>query len=322
MTIANLAYLYRQTIIGLEAKVIKSTGSWYTVLTEAGEKIDCRIKGIFRTKDIKTTNPVAVGDRVVIELEPDQATGIIVELLERENYIIRKSANLSKQSQIIAANIDQAILVVTLASPRTSFGFIDRFLVTAEAYHIKALLIFNKIDIYEEEDLEFLQEVQQMYKDIGYDSLQISGLKQQNIDALQAMLIDKTSLISGHSGVGKSTLINRLIPDLELKTSAISDFSSKGVHTTTFAEMFELPQGGFIIDTPGIKELGIVDLKPEEISHYFPEMKKRLQNCKFNNCIHINEPGCAIKKAVDDSEISLTRYESYLSILMNEDNRK
>jgi ribosome biogenesis GTPase / thiamine phosphate phosphatase len=306
----------------MKATVLKSTGSWYTVLTESGEKIDCRIKGIFRTKDIKSTNPVAVGDHVLIELEPDQDTGLITELLERENHIIRKSANLSKQTQIIAANIDQALLVVTLANPRTSFGFIDRFLVTAEAYHIPALLIFNKIDIYEEEDIEFLGEVQQMYKDIGYESLQISGLKSRNIDALKSVLKGKTSLISGHSGVGKSTLINKLIPELDLKTSEISGFSNKGVHTTTFAEMFPLAEGGYIIDTPGIKEFGLVDLKPEEISHYFPEMKERLQNCRFNNCMHVNEPGCAIKKAVDDSEISLTRYESYLSILINEDNRK
>lgn len=306
----------------LQGKVIKSTGSWYTVLTDEGEKIDCRIKGIFRTKEIKSTNPIAVGDFVEIEPEPALQTGLIVKLHDRKNYIIRKSSNLSKQTQIIAANIDQAILVITLTSPRTSFGFIDRFLVTAEAYHIPAILVFNKIDLYEPDELDYLEEIQKMYKKIGYESLQVSALNNRNIHLISEKINHKTTLIFGHSGVGKSTLINLLIPSLDLKTSKISDYSNKGTHTTTFAEMHELPEGGYIIDTPGIKEFGIVELNAEEISHYFPEMKERLHLCKFHNCKHINEPNCGIKKAVDDGEIALTRYDSYISILLHEDNRK
>jgi ribosome biogenesis GTPase len=306
----------------LKGKVIKSTGSWYTVLTDEGKKVECRIKGKFRIKDLKTTNPIAVGDRVGIEMEPEQQTGVINHLEERHNYIIRKSINLSRQTQIIAANMDQAMLVVTLAKPRTSFGFIDRFLVTAEAYHIPSILVFNKIDLYDEEDLDFLGQVQELYERIGYRCIRVSALKKLHLDQAEALLHNKTTLISGHSGVGKSTLINTLLPGLELKTSDISDSSSKGVHTTTFAEMYDLPGGGSIIDTPGIRELGVVDLAEEEIAHYFPEMRSRMQDCRFNNCKHLNEPGCAIKKALDNGEIAIPRYESYVSILLNEDNRK
>lgn len=302
--------------------VIKSTGSWYSVLLENEEIWECRIQGKFRMHEIKSTNPVAVGDRVDIEIdELEKKLGIIVKLYERDNYIIRRSINLSKQTQIIAANIDYAFLVVTLAKPRTSFGFIDRFLVTSEAYHIPTILVFNKSDIYDEEDMAYLLEVKKMYESIGYKVLLVSALKGNGIDELRELCKNKTSLFSGHSGVGKSTLVNELIPGMQLKTSAISDASSKGVHTTTFAEMHRIPTGGFIIDSPGIRELGIVELKKEEISHYFPEMRALINQCKFNNCSHTNEPGCAIKKAVDENIISLIRYESYLSILANEDNR-
>ncbi len=273
-------------------------------------------------KDLKTTNPIAVGDRVLFETEANQKTAVITGLLPRRNYIIRRSINLSKQTQIIAANIDQAMLVITLAKPRTSFGFIDRFLVTAEAYHIPTLLIFNKMDIYTDEDLSYLDEIITMYLSNGYRSICVSALKNEHIDDLKKELAGKTTLFSGHSGVGKSTLINRILPDIHLKTSGISDFSSKGVHTTTFAEMYFLPEGGAIIDTPGIKELGVVDLENGELAHYFPEMKALINQCRFNNCMHLNEPGCAVKKAVDEGKLALTRYDSYVSILLNEDNRK
>lgn len=302
--------------------VIKSTGSWYTVVDESDQVWECRIIGKFRTQDIKTTNPIAVGDFVEIEIE-DQSkfNGLIVKLYDRNNYIIRKSINLSKQTQVIAANIDQAFLIVTFAKPRTSFGFIDRFLVTSEAYHIPTILVFNKVDLYDDADLEYLHEVQKMYESIGYPVVFISALNGQGIERIKEYCLGKTSLFSGHSGVGKSTLVNKIIPGLDLRTSEVSDASSKGVHTTTFAEMHKVPGGGFIIDSPGIRELGIVDLDKEEISHYFPEMRDLLHNCKFNNCSHTNEPGCAIKKAVDENIISLIRYESYLSILAGEDNR-
>lgn len=302
--------------------VTKSTGSWYTVVTEDEQQWECRIIGKFRMQGIKSTNPVAVGDRVEIEIEDsEKKQGLLVKLYDRENYIIRKSINLSKQTQILAANINQAFLVVTFAKPRTSFGFIDRFLVSAEAYHIPTILVFNKIDIYDEEDLAYVSEVKEMYQSIGYPVLFISALIGEGVDELRRQCFDKTSLFSGHSGVGKSTLVNKLIPGIDLRTSEISDASSKGVHTTTFAEMYRIPEGGYIIDSPGIRELGIVDLAKSEISHYFPEMRAMMKDCKFNNCTHTNEPGCAIIKGVDENKISLIRYESYLSILADEDNR-
>jgi len=302
--------------------VTKSTGSWYTVVTEDEQQWECRIIGKFRIQGIKSTNPVAVGDKVEIEVEDaDRKQALLTKLYDRDNYIIRKSINLSKQTQILAANIDQAFLVVTFAKPRTSFGFIDRFLVSAEAYHIPTILIFNKIDIYDNEDLEYFGEVKAMYESIGYPVLYISALKGEGIEELRNLCKGKTSLFSGHSGVGKSTLVNKLIPGIDLRTSEISDASSKGVHTTTFAEMHKIPEGGYIIDSPGIRELGIVDLSNDEISHYFPEMRALLNQCKFNNCTHTNEPGCAIKQGVDENKISLIRYESYLSILAGEDNR-
>lgn len=301
--------------------VRKSTGSWYQVYGEDGVAYNCRIKGKFRTKGIKTTNPIAVGDWVKFEVEPGQESAVIYELEPRRNYIIRKSVNLSKQTQIIGANLDQAILVVTLASPPTSLGFIDRFLVTAEAYDVPAILIFNKLDLFSEEGLEILQEYKAIYENLGYRCFEVSARKGTNLDQLKELLTDKVSLVSGHSGVGKSTLINSLVPDVVLKTGDISDWSDKGKHTTTFAEMIDLPFGGRLIDTPGIRELGIVDIEKKELSHFFPEMRLRMNKCRFNNCIHINEPGCVVLDAVHEGEIEASRYDSYLSIYNNDDNR-
>lgn len=270
---------------------------------------------------IVTTNPIAVGDHVAFELEPELGTGVITELLQRKNYIIRKSINLSKQAQIIAANLDQAMLVVTLASPRTSLGFIDRFLVTAEAYDIPAVLIFNKVDLFSDEGLEVLADFKSIYQSIGYACYEVSALTGEGTAEVKNLLKDKVSLISGHSGVGKSTLINTLLPDLDLRTGEVSDWSDKGMHTTTFAEMFQLPQGGYIIDTPGIRELGVIDIEKNELSHFFPEMRALLNQCRFNNCNHINEPGCAVIKAVENGDIELSRYENYLSIYHGNDTR-
>ena len=308
----------------MKGLVIKSTGSWYHVQLEDGTLLDCRIKGKFRTKEIKTTNPIAVGDQVSVEIdeESEARTGLIYDLAERKNYIIRKSINLSKQTQIIASNIDQALLVVTLSKPRTSFGFIDRFLVTAEAYHIPVVLLFNKIDQYDDEDLAFLEEVIELYEKIGYPCRKISALKLIGIAELKNQIAGQTSLLSGHSGVGKSTLINQIIPSAIIRTSTISAASEKGIHTTTFAEMHPLETGGYIIDTPGIRELGVVDIPDEELAHYFPEMKKVMSRCKFHNCKHLNEPNCAVKEAYEKGIIAIPRYESYLSIMANEDNRR
>ncbi|MBP3943513.1 ribosome small subunit-dependent GTPase A [Sphingobacteriaceae bacterium WQ 2009] len=302
--------------------VTKSTGSWYQVLGADNARYDCRIKGKFRTHGIKTTNPIAVGDWVNFEVEPDQESAIITKLEPRRNYIIRKSVNLSKQTQIIGANLDQAFLVVTLASPPTSFGFIDRFLVTAEAYSIPATLIFNKLDLFSDEGLEVLRAYEHIYEQIGYPCYEVSALTGKNMDSLKELLKDKTTLISGHSGVGKSTLINSLIPEAALRTGDISDWSDKGKHTTTFAEMMDLPFGGKLIDTPGIRELGVVDIEKQELSHFFPEMRSKLNTCRFHNCVHINEPGCTIIEAVEAGEIEPSRYESYLSIYNNENNRR
>jgi len=305
----------------MKGLVTKSTGSWYQVQTDEGEIIDCRIKGKFRTKGIVTTNPIAVGDIVDFDMEPEQENGVITNLHQRKNYIIRKSINLSKQAQIIAANLDQALLIVTLASPRTSLGFIDRFLVTAEAYDIPARLIFNKLDLFSEEGLEVLAYYKAVYEKIGYPCFEVSALAKTNIEVVQELLKDKVTLFSGHSGVGKSSLINRLLPDLDLRTHQISDWSEKGMHTTTFAEAFELPQGGFIIDTPGIRELGVIDIEKQELSHFFPEMRERMHDCRFSNCRHINEPGCAVLEALENGEIEPSRYDSYLSIYHGNDTR-
>ena len=303
--------------------VTKSTGSWYQVLADDGNTYDCRIKGKFRTKDIKTTNPVAVGDWVDIEIEPDTVPpkAIIVQLHERRNYIIRKSINLSKRAQIIAANLDGAFLVVTLASPFTSLGFIDRFLVTAEAYAIPATLVFNKLDLFSQTGLEVLREYKSIYEPLGYPCYEVSALQGTNTEALSALLRGQTSLLLGHSGVGKSTLINTLCPTAGVRTAAISDWSDKGRHTTTFAEMIPLPGGGQLIDTPGIRELGIVDIEPHELGHFFPEMRDRMSDCRFNNCRHINEPGCAVLEGLASGDIASSRYDSYLSIYHGHDTR-
>ncbi|WP_026905194.1 ribosome small subunit-dependent GTPase A [Pedobacter glucosidilyticus] len=305
----------------MQGLVIKSTGSWYTVLGENQHKYECRIKGKLRMKGLVSTNPVAVGDFVDFELEPEQETAVISKVHDRKNYIIRKSINLSKQVQIIAANLDQACLVVTLASPRTSLGFIDRFLVTAEAYGIPAILIFNKLDLFSDEGLEILANYMDLYEGIGYKCYAVSAIEGTHVNTIKELLKDKTSLFSGHSGVGKSSLINQIIPGIALRTGEISDWSDMGKHTTTFAEMFELPFGGKLIDTPGIRELGIADIEPEELAHFFPEMRSRMHGCKFHNCVHINEPGCAILKALDEGDIEPTRYDSYLSIYHKNDTR-
>ncbi|PYF70078.1 ribosome small subunit-dependent GTPase A [Pedobacter nutrimenti] len=305
----------------MQGLVIKSTGSWYLIRTPDGQDYDCRIKGKFRIKGIQTTNPIAVGDQVEFELEPNASTGVIFKLLDRKNYIIRKSINLSKQAQIIAANLDQAFLIVTLASPRTSLGFIDRFLATAEAYSIPAILIFNKLDLFSEEGLEILAEYKSIYEHIDYPCYEVSALEGTNIEQVQMLLKDKTTLFSGHSGVGKSSLINALLPGRDIKTGEVSQWSDKGQHTTTFAEMHTLPFGGYLIDTPGIRELGIFDIRPEELGHYFREMRDLMHECKFNNCRHINEPGCAVIRAVQEGEIEISRYESYLSIYHGNETR-
>jgi len=298
--------------------VTKSTGSWYTVRTEKGKIIDCRIKGKFRIKGIKSTNPVTVGDVVDFELENDLINGIINNIHNRKNYIIRKSVNLSKQTHIIAANIDQVFLLVTIDNPPTFPAFIDRFLATAEAYSIPAVLIFNKIDQYKEGLLLEKKALEEVYKKIGYQCLDVSATEKINIDKLKTLMKDKVSMFSGHSGVGKSTLINAVHPTLNLKTKEISLQHRQGQHTTTFAEMFNLPFGGYIIDTPGIKGFGVVDFQKEEISDFFPEFFSLKQYCKFNNCLHVNEPDCAIKDALEKGEIAQSRYISYLQLLEGE----
>ncbi|RZK73557.1 MAG: ribosome small subunit-dependent GTPase A [Pedobacter sp.] len=305
----------------MQGLVIKSTGSWYNVFAADGNNYDCRIKGKFRIQGIQTTNPIAVGDQVEFEMEPNSDKGVIYKLHERKNYIIRKSINLSKQAQIIAANMDQAFLVVTLASPRTSLGFIDRFLATAEAYSIPAVLIFNKLDLFHQEGLAILDEYKSIYEKLDYPCYSVSALAGTNIPLIESLLKDKTTLFSGHSGVGKSSLINALLPDRSIKTGEVSEATDKGQHTTTFAEMHTLPFGGYLIDTPGIRELGIFDIRPEELGHYFREMRALMNECRFNNCRHVNEPGCAVVKAVEEGNIEISRYESYLSIFHGNETR-
>lgn len=295
--------------------IVRSTGSWNTVRLLDGTLIECRLRGQFRQKGIRATNPVAVGDNVELLINDDD-TGSIVTLGERKNYIIRKSVNLSKEVHVIAANLDQAFIVVTVAQPRTSLGFIDRFLCVAEAYDIPAKIVFNKTDLNQSDKLIALQtDYINKYKSIGYPVFQTSATNGDGIDMLLLEMKGKTSLIFGHSGVGKSTLLNALEPSLDLKTGEISDVHNKGKHTTTFAEMFELKNGGFVIDTPGVKEFGMVNMEKEEISHYFPEIFSESTRCKFGNCVHINEPKCAVKAAVENGEIAESRYSNYLSIL-------
>lgn len=302
----------------MQGTVTKSTGSWYKVRTKEGKTFECRIKGKFRIKGIKSTNPVAVGDRVDFELEKNKETGVIEAIHDRKNYIIRRSVNLSKQTHIIAANIDIAFLVVTLENPKTFTAFIDRFLASAEAYHIPVVLLFNKIDTYDDKLLEEKNELRNIYADIGYTCIAISATKNINIEQVKNLMIGKTSLFSGHSGVGKSTLINAIEPSLNIKTKPVSEVHSQGLHTTTFAEMYPLHFGGFIIDTPGIKGFGVVDFSKEEVSHYFPEIFALKDKCKFNNCLHVNEPQCAVIDAVEEGKIAESRYSNYIQMLENE----
>ena len=301
--------------------VYKSTGSWYTVKTENGKSFECRIKGKFRLKGIKSTNPIAVGDHVDFELETknDEVTGVINKIHDRTNYIIRKSVNLAKQTHIIASNIDQVFLIVTIDNPPTFASFIDRFLASAEAYSIKTILLFNKIDSYDDNVLQELKYLSSIYRKIGYQCLEISAKSGINIDKVKQLMIDKVSMFAGHSGVGKSTLVNAIEPGLDLKTKEISNQHQQGQHTTTFAEMYDLSFGAKIIDTPGIKGFGLVDMDKEEVGDYFPEFFALKQECKFNNCLHVQEPNCAVKKGLEEGEIAYSRYKSYLQILEGED---
>ncbi len=299
--------------------VIKSTGSWYSVRVHDDDTVyKCRMRGKFRISGIKSTNPITVGDIVDFELEKDSDKGIITNIHDRKNYIIRKSVNLSKQTHIIAANIDQAFLLVTLENPLTFTSFIDRFLATAEAYSIPAIIIFNKIDLYDKKLALQKQELEKIYRAIGYECLDISATEKININKLKIMMKDRVSMFSGHSGVGKSTLINAIHPALGLKVSELSVQHNQGQHTTTFAEMFALPFGGYIIDTPGIKGFGVVDFEKDEIGDFFPEIFALKKDCKFNNCLHVNEPDCAVKLAVANNCIAKSRYHSYLQLLKGE----
>lgn len=301
--------------------VIKNTGSWYTVKTDEGRTIDCKIKGNFRLKGIRSTNPVAVGDRVSI-ITNSEGTAFITEIEDRRNYIIRKSPNLSKQSHIIAANVDQAFLIVTVNYPQTSTTFIDRFLASAEAYRVPVILIFNKTDILQSEDLEYQEMMINLYETIGYECKAVSAVDESVRETLAPFLKDKTTLFSGNSGVGKSTLLNNLIPGVNLRTAEISEAHNTGMHTTTFSEMLPLPYGGWAIDTPGIKGFGTFDMEPEEICGYFKEIFKFSKDCRFNNCTHTHEPGCAVRKAVEEHYIAESRYNSYLSMLEDKDEGK
>ena len=295
--------------------VIKNTGSWYVVKTDDGTEINCKIKGNFRLKGIRTTNPVAVGDTVSI-LPNNDGSAFITAIDERKNYIIRRSSNLSKEAHIIAANVDQALLIVTLAHPVTSTTFVDRFLATAEAYRIPATIVVNKIDLLcDEEDKEYLDAWCYLYRSIGYNVIEVSAATGEGIDKLKESLEDKITLLSGNSGVGKSTIINQIIPGLNLRTAEISSTHDTGMHTTTFSEMFPLPQGGYLIDTPGVKGFGTIDFDRHEVAHFFPEIFEISQNCRFGNCTHTHEPGCAVLSAVEEARISQSRYNSYLSIL-------
>ena len=301
--------------------VVKNTGSWYTVKTEDGQTVESKIKGNFRLRGIRSTNPVAVGDHVVID-KNQEGTAFITEIEDRRNYIIRKSQNLSKQSHILAANLDQAFLVVTVNHPQTSIQFIDRFLASAEAYRVPVILVFNKIDILSEDELHYQQMMMNLYDTVGYQFLVFFSNTGEGIENLTSLMEDKVPLPSGNSGVGKSTIINRILPDANLRTSEISDAHDTGMHTTTFSEMLELPEGGYLIDTPGIKGFGTFDIEPEELTSYFREIFHFSKDCRFSNCTHTHEPGCAVRKAVEDHYIAESRYESYLSMLQDKDEDK
>lgn len=305
----------------MKGLVIKNTGSWYTVKTDAGEVVESKIKGNFRLKGIRSTNPVAVGDRVEI-VTNQEGTAFITAIEDRRNYIIRKSQNLSKQSHILAANVDQALLLVTVSHPQTSTTFIDRFLASAEAYRVPVVLLFNKTDLLTDEERHYQRLLMTLYDTVGYECRQISASTGEGVAALHALIHGKITLLSGNSGVGKSTLINRIIPGLDLRTAEISDAHDTGMHTTTFSEMLPLPEGGYLIDTPGIKGFGTFDMEPEEITSYFKEIFRFSKDCRFSNCTHTHEPGCAVLKAVDDHYIARSRYQSYLSMLNDKEESK
>ena len=301
--------------------VIKSTGSHYRVLNGNGEITDCVVRGKFREKNIRTTNPVAVGDNVRFTLEPDSNTGIITELLDRRNYILRKATNLSKEFQIIAANVDHLFLMITIILPETPVEFIDRFLMTAEAYRVPATIIINKTDLYGEAETQRMEYLQSLYTRIGYECLRLSIIKNRGVGIIKTRMKGKINLVAGNSGVGKTTLINKLNPSLNLKTEAISDYHKQGKHVTTFPEMHPLPFGGFVIDSPGIRGFGVIDMEKNEIYHFFPEIFRISKECRFYNCLHLDEPGCAVRDAVETGAIDPLRYRSYLNIL-NDNNRK
>jgi len=305
----------------LKGLVIKNTGSWYSVKTDTGKVVECKIKGNFRLKGIRSTNPVAVGDNVEIALN-SEGTAFITHIEERRNYIIRKSQNLSKQSHILAANVDQAFLIVTVNYPQTSTTFIDRFLASAEAYSVPVVLVFNKCDILSDDERHYQQSMIHLYETIGYECREVSAATGEGVNGLHELLKGKITLLSGNSGVGKSTLINKILPEANLRTAEISDAHNTGMHTTTFSEMLELPEGGYIIDTPGIKGFGTFNMEPEELTSYFPEIFHFSKGCKFSNCTHTHEPGCAVLKAIDDHFIAQSRYQSYLNMLEDKDENK
>jgi ribosome biogenesis GTPase len=301
--------------------VIKSTGSRYRVIYGEGIIIECSIKGKLRIKELRTTNPIAVGDNVLFEIDKKNNSGIITEVLDRRNYILRKASNLSKHSQIIAANIDQVFLMITIILPETPVEFIDRFLITAEAYRVPAKIIINKTDLYGEDEVSKMEHLESMYNKIGYECIRLSLFNMTNLETLKLLMKDKISLISGNSGVGKTTLLNSFNYALNLKTAEISDYHKQGKHITTFPEMYQMPFGGFVIDTPGIKGFGVVDMERNEIYHFFREIFRISNECRFNNCLHLDEPECAVRVAVERGEIDFLRYKSYLNI-MEGDNRK
>lgn len=303
--------------------VMRSTGSWYDVRSNEGTIMQCRLKGKFKIKGFKVTNPIAVGDKVVYEMEDEvRNAGIISDILPRENYIIRQSVHKTAHGHLLATNLDQAVLIATLDFPRTSLGFIDRFLVAAESFRIPTVLIFNKLDLLNEEQISYQHELTELYESLNYKCIFTSAVDGTGVEDFFNILKGKVSLISGHSGVGKSTLVNAIAPDLDLRTSQVSTFANKGVHTTTFAEMFEIAPETFIIDSPGIKELGLADMQKEEIGHYFPEILEIMGECRFHNCMHLDEPNCAVKEAVMEERIAQSRYFSYLSMMDGGDNRK